>query len=177
MRRRNVIAGLGCLAAWPLVAQARGPSFPAAWSVDSSAATPLPPPASAAAPNLFMAQVSPDRLVVTRTRNNLNTPDAPSFSQTIANRATVEKLYQDILALEPLPPGRFECPRDVGIRYRLEFFAGSTLLLSCTYAPSGCASVALSDGMVKSAASGSLPADLVAALGFTSEQELLGDRR
>jgi hypothetical protein len=178
MRRRDVIAGLGCLAGWPLVAQAREPAFPPVWSVDSFVATQAQPsPASAVTPDLLVAQVSPDRLAVTRTQNNLNTPDAPPFSQTIANRATVEKLYGDIQALPSLPAGRFGCPRDVGIRYRLDFFAASTLLVSCTYAPSGCASVALSDGTVKSAASGSFRADLVAALGFATEQELSGNRR
>jgi len=165
MRRRHVIVGLGCLIAWPFVAQARQP----ATAVPTSS-----PPGSVAAPSPHLAQVSPDRLVVTRTRNNLNNPDAPPFDRTITDRKSVEKLYQDILTLPPLPAGRFDCPRDVGIRYRLDFYAGSTLFLSGDYAPTGCRTVSLSSGTVKIDSSDSFRADLVRALGFSSEHELLG---
>jgi hypothetical protein len=119
-------------------------------------------------------QASPDRLVVTRTHNNLKDLDAPPFSTTITDRATIEKLYQNVLALPPLPAGRFDCPRDSGLRYRLDFYVGGALLLSVDYAPTGCRTVSLSDGTVKSDARGSFDIDFRQALGFASTEEYLG---
>jgi hypothetical protein len=106
-------------------------------------------------------------LVATRTRNDLKHFDAPPFGATIADRATIEKLYEDILALPPLPAGRLDCPRDSGLRYRLDFYVGRALLLSGDYAPTGCRTVSLSDGTVKSDSRGSFGTDFVQALGFS----------
>jgi hypothetical protein len=121
-----------------------------------------------------VAQQTPDTLVVTRTKNNLNNPTAPPFSRTIADRLIVEKLYADIAALPPFPAGARNCPADFGIRYHLDFHSGTTTLLAGDYDPTGCASVKLSDGAIKSAATGSFAADFSQALGFSSRQEFLG---
>ncbi len=121
-----------------------------------------------------VVQEVPDRLAVTRTKNNLNNPTAPPFSKTIADRSLVEKLYADISALPPFPAGPLNCPNDLGIRYHLDFYSGTASLLAADYEPTGCASVKLSDGTVKSAATGSFGADLRQALGFSSERQFLG---
>ena len=166
MQRRHFVASVGCLATWPFVAWAeRATHSIIAPGRDSDATSDM---------RRHLAQIVPDRLVVTRTRSNLDHPDAVPFSKTIGERATVETLYQDILALPPMPAGRFDCPRDLGIRYRLDFYAAGALLLSGDYAPTGCRTVNLSNGTVKNASSGSFRADLVQALGFTSDRELLG---
>lgn len=149
--------------------------------------------------------MQPDRLVVTRKHDNLNDLSPPPLNKTITDRATVIKLYADILALPlfpsgsgvmncpvdesgighvicflahilalPLfPSGVMNCPVDVGIEYHLEFYSGDTSLLSADYAPSGCASVSLSNGAYKMAGTGSFEGDFIQALGF-SEQQFLG---
>jgi hypothetical protein len=121
-----------------------------------------------------VAQALPDRLVVARTKNNRNNPSAPPFSKAIADRSSVAKLYADIAALPVFPAGPRNCPNESGITYRLDFYAQTTALLAADYDPSGCASVTLSDGTMKSAASGSFRSDLSQALGFTSDRQLLG---
>jgi hypothetical protein len=171
MQRRRIIVGLGCLAASRFVVRARH-TF-AVTRLTSAIPISLAPTLPAVVIPIA-GQMRPDRLVVTRTKNNLNAPDAPPFSKTITDRATVEKLYQDIQALPPMPTGRFGCPMDAGVTYRLDFFSGGTPLLSASYTPTGCASVALSDGMIKSDMSGGLRAELTGALDFASERELLG---
>ncbi|MGA3309652.1 MAG: hypothetical protein ABSD08_13700 [Xanthobacteraceae bacterium] len=119
------------------------------------------------------AQQVPDRLVVTRTKNNLNNPTAPPFSKTIVDRSLVEKLYGDIFALPPPPDGIRNCPNDVGIRYHLDFYSGAASLLAADYEPTGCASVRLSDGTVRSDLTGSFGVDLRQALGFSSVRQFL----
>jgi hypothetical protein len=166
MQRRHFIASVGCLAIWPFVARAEHPTH--------SIVVPGRDTGAASDTWRRFAQVAPDRLAVTRTRNNLDHPGAVPFSKTITERATVETLYQDILALPPMSAGRFDCPRDSGIRYRLDFYAAGASLLSGDYAPTGCRTVNLSNGTVKNASSGSFRADLMQALGFTSDRELLG---
>jgi hypothetical protein len=120
------------------------------------------------------AQEVPDRLVVTRTKNNLNNPAAPPFTKTITDRSTVEKLYADILALPPLPGGPLNCPNDVGINYRLDFYSGAASFLAGDYGPTGCASVRLSNGTTKRDTTGSFGADLQHALRFSSRRQFLG---
>jgi hypothetical protein len=97
----------------------------------------------------YAAQIGPDRLVVTRTRNNVGNPAAPPFSETIADRSAVEQLYAEIAALPPLPAGPLNCPNDVGISYHLDFYSGTERALAADYQPTGCSSVRLSDGTVK----------------------------
>jgi hypothetical protein len=133
-------------------------------------------PAFAATLRQRTAQATPDRLVVTRTKNNLNNPTASPFRKTIADRATVAKLSADIAALPPAPSGIANCPNDLGIAYHLDFYAGSSALLAADYLPTGCASVRLSDGTVKSAAAGNFRADLRQALGFATDRQFLGFR-
>ena len=123
---------------------------------------------------LLAAQEVPDRLLVTRTKNNLNNFAAPPFSDTISDRSLVEKLYADIAALPPLPAGPLNCPNDMGIRYGLDFYSGTALLVSGVYEPTGCASIRLSDGTSKSDARGSFGADLMHALGISSQRQFLG---
>jgi hypothetical protein len=53
-----------------------------------------------------IAQTIPGRLVVARTKNNRNNPNAPPFRKAIDNRAAVAKLYADIAALPVSRPGR-----------------------------------------------------------------------
>ena len=122
---------------------------------------------------LRMAQEVPDRLVVTRTNNNVNNPAAPSFSKTITDQASVQRLYADIAALPSFPAGTMNCPNDLGIHYRLDFYSGPVSLLTGDYQPSGCASVKLSQGIVKSDPAGNFKADLGQALGL-SDRQLLG---
>jgi len=121
-----------------------------------------------------LVQDVPDRLVVTRTKNNRNNPNAPPYSGTINDRASVGKLYAEVLALPPLGGGPRNCPNDLGISYHLDFYSGTTSLLAADYDPTGCASVTLSDGTVKSAATGSFRADLSQALGFSPDRQFLG---
>jgi hypothetical protein len=121
-----------------------------------------------------VAQAVPDRLVVARTKNNRNNPNAPPFSKTIDDRSSVAKLYADIAALPVFPSGPRNCPNDSGIAYHLDFYAQTTVSLAADYDPSGCASVTLSDGTIKNAAAGDFRADLRQALGFTSDRQLLG---
>jgi hypothetical protein len=130
-------------------------------------------PASAAAASLHLTQASPDRLVVARTHNSLKAQDGLPSSETINDGATIEKLYQDILALPPLPAGRFDCPRDSGLRYRLDFYVGNALLLSGDYAPTGCRTISLSDGTVKRDTRGSFNIDFMRILGLASEEKHL----
>jgi hypothetical protein len=110
---------------------------------------------------------------VARTKNNRNNPSGLAFSKTIDNRSSVGKLYADIAALPVFPSGPRNCPNDSGIVYHLDFYAGSTALLAADYDPSGCASVTLSDGTKKNAATSSFRGDLRQALGFTSDRQLL----
>jgi hypothetical protein len=119
------------------------------------------------------AQVAPDRLVVTRTRNNVGNPAAPPFSKTIADRSAVEELYADIAALPPLPAGPLNCPNDVGVSYRLDFYSGTETVLFADYQPTGCASVRLSDGAVKGDPTRSFGVHLRQMLGL-SESAFLG---
>jgi hypothetical protein len=121
-----------------------------------------------------VAQAAPDRLVVARTKNNRNYPNAPPFSKTIDDRASAGKLYADIAALPPFGTGPRNCPNDSGITYHLDFYAQTVALLAADYDPSGCASITLSDGTRKNATSGSFRSDLSQALGFTSDGQLLG---
>jgi hypothetical protein len=116
----------------------------------------------------------PDRLVVTRTKPNINNPAAAPFSKTLDHRSLVAGLYADISALPPLPSGRLHCPRDLGISYHLNFEAAGVTVLAADYQPSGCALVKLSDGTVKSDADGILRNALQGALGFPSERAFLG---
>jgi hypothetical protein len=166
MRRREFIAGIGCLSTWPFTPQSAN-AIAKLFDGSGAISTTLrgPTPASEASPHL--AQAAPDLLVVTRTRNDLKHFEAPPFVTTIADRATIEKLYEDILALPPLPAGRLDCPRNSGLRYRLDFYVGRALLLSGDYAPTGCRTVSLSDGTVKSDSRGSFGTDFVQALGFS----------
>lgn len=121
---------------------------------------------------LRMAQEVPDRLVVTRTNNNVNNPAAPPFSKTITDQASVQRLYADIANLPPIPAGTMNCPNDLGIRYQLEFYSGMVSLLAGDYQPSGCASIKLSQGIAKSDPAGSFRADLGQALGWSDRQLL-----
>jgi hypothetical protein len=130
--------------------------------------------AADAASRWHVAQVAPDRLVVTRTKNNRNNPNAPSFDATIPDRSPVQKLYADIIALPAVSGGPRNCPNDSGISYHLDFYSGAAVLLAADYDPSGCASITLSDGTRKDAAFGSFRSDLSQALGFTSDRQLLG---
>ena len=120
------------------------------------------------------AHALPVRLAVTRTKSNLNNPSAPPFTRTVADRTWVAKLYSDILALPPLPSGSSNCPLDLGIRYHLDFISGVTSVLAADYEPSGCPSIRLSDGMVKSDPTGSFKVDFMQALGFSSDRQLFG---
>jgi hypothetical protein len=167
MRRRGFIAGLACLTAWSftrLSTNARPGLFNASGEIST-----LRAPAPAASASLHLAQASPDRLVVTRTHNSLKAQDGLPSSETINDGATIEKLYQDILALPPLPAGRLDCPRDSGLRYRLDFYVGNALLLSGDYAPTGCRTISLSDGTVKRDTRGSFNIDFMRVLGLASE--------
>lgn len=116
----------------------------------------------------------PDRLVVTRTKPNINNPAAAPFSKTLDHRSLVAELYADISALPPPPSGPLHCPLDLGISYHLNFEAAGVTVLSADYQPSGCAVVRLSDGTVKSDATGILRKALQGALGFPSERAFLG---
>jgi hypothetical protein len=120
-----------------------------------------------------VAQQVPDRLDVTRTKN-LSNPAAPSFSETIADPSLVAKLYADIAALPPFPPGALNCPMSVGLTYHLDFYSEASSLVTADYEPTGCASVTLSDGTVKADPTRSFGADLRQALGFSSDAS---DRR
>jgi hypothetical protein len=120
------------------------------------------------------AQEVPDRLVVTRKKNNLNSPTALPFRKTISDQSLVKKIYAAIAALPPFPSGVLNCPNDVGISYHLDFFSGTVSLLAANYEPTGCASLRLSDGTVKSDPTGSFEADLRRALGFSSDRQFLG---
>jgi hypothetical protein len=136
---------------------------------------PWPQPlAATAGPGVRFAQLPPDRLVVTRTRTSRSNPNAPPYSRTIDDGAAVAKLYADVAALPPPPAGPLNCPMDLGISYHLEFYAGTTPLLAVDYEPTGCASVRLGDGTVRSAATGSFGTDLRKALGLSSDRELWG---
>jgi hypothetical protein len=132
---------------------------------------PVPLTSSASA-----AQEVPDRLVATRTRNNSNDPTAPPFSKTITDRSLVEKLYADISALPPFPTGASNCPNNVGITYRLDFYSGTASLLGADYEPTGCAAVTSSDGTVKGDPTRSFGANLRQALGFSSDRQFFGSR-
>jgi hypothetical protein len=117
---------------------------------------------------------SPDGLVVMRTNTNRNNPAAPPFSKTITDLSAVEKLYAEIAALPLFPAGPVNCPNDVGIRYHLKFYSGTALLLVADDKPTGCPSVQLSDGSIRSDADGSFANDLSRVLGFSSRQQFLG---
>ena len=173
MQWRYYLAGLG-VAAWACTSQVRQPVLPVVGFVDMATATPILRPLAGVTLSLQLAQGAPDRLVVTRTKNNLNNPGAPAFSKTIADREKVEKLYEDILDLPPLRAGRLNCPRDVGIRYSLDFYAGTASILAGDYDPTGCATINLGDGTIKSDSGGSFAADFRQALGFASERQFLG---
>ncbi len=120
------------------------------------------------------AQEVPDRLVVTRTKNNLNNPTAPPFSKTITDPSLAQKLYADIIALPLFPNGTMNCPNDVGTAYHLNFYLGPVTVLAADYKPTGCASVKLSDGTVKADPTRSFGADLRQALGFLSDRQFFG---
>ena len=115
-------------------------------------------------------QEFPDSLVVTRTMSN----SAPPFRKTISDRALVEKLYTDIVGLPPLPRELINCPMDMGTNYRLQFYLTAVIKLEANYRPSGCASVTLSDGTLKSDAGRSFGSELKQALGFSSDRQFLG---
>lgn len=121
-----------------------------------------------------VAQQLPDRLVVTRAGGNLGRSQLPPLSKTVTDQSLVEKLYGAILALPPFPAGPKNCPMQTDIRYRLDFYRATSSILVANYNPTGCASVRLSDGTVKSAAHGAFAAELAHALGFASQQQLRG---
>jgi hypothetical protein len=115
-------------------------------------------------------QVMPDRLVVTRTKNNPNDSNASPFTKTITGPAVVQKLYADIEALPPAPNLGNEpinCPLDLGVQYHLDFYSGDTIVLSADYAPTGCGGVALGNGELK-LGTNSFETELWQALGFPS---------
>ena len=116
---------------------------------------------------------TPNRLLVTRTKDNLNNTGAPPFHAAVSDPA-VAKLYADISALPPFPAGPMNCPNDMGIRYHLDFYAGASLALAADYQPTGCVSVRLRDGTVKSDPAGSFKTDFEHALGFASDRQLFG---
>lgn len=149
--------------------------MPAAlWRADTSRAGQQSALRLAAPAGQQLAEAGPDRLVVTRTKNNLSNPNALPFSKIIANQALVAKLYADIVALPPFPAGPHNCPNDSGVTYHLDFYSGTASLLAGDYDPSGCAAIRLSNGTAKSAATGSLRTDLIQALGFSTDRQLLG---
>jgi hypothetical protein len=120
------------------------------------------------------AEKIPDRLVVTRTRNNLDNRAAEPFAKTITDEASVGKLYSEIGALPPFPAGPLNCPISLGTTYHLDFYLRSVSLLAADYEPTGCASVRLVDGTMKGDPNRSFGADLRQALGIPSERQFLG---
>lgn len=164
-----VVAATATAAAAVLLSAARAPAV----ATENRPRTSLTLEAMSSGP---VAQVVPDRLVVTRTKNNLNNAAAPPYSKTVADRSSVARLYADIFALPPFPAGAMNCPNDVGITYHLDFYSEAAALLAADYRPTGCASVRLSDGTVKSDPSGHFAADLKQALGMASDRQFLGLR-
>jgi len=118
------------------------------------------------------SQIQPDKLIVTRTKNDLNNLTAPPFTKTIVDHILVQKLYTEILALPSFPSGTFNCPPGSGVQYHLAFYSGAVLILAADYRPTGCPSLQLNDGTVKSGDS-AFDSDLWHALGFASDQQFL----
>jgi hypothetical protein len=123
-------------------------------------------------PNNLSHVFPPDRLVVIRTRPNLEDTDAAPFSRTIDNPAKVQQVYNDISAL-PVATGTYSCPPDLGITYSLDFYVGVFLLLTAEYEPTGCAFVTLPDGITRSALHNVFENKLVAGLDV-SEKSFFG---
>jgi hypothetical protein len=138
-------------------------------------ATPMDLGGNASPCEISATQEIPDRLVVTKTRDNLNNPGAPRFSKTITDQSLVHKLYEDMLTLPLLLNGPRSCPSDMGIRYRLDWYLGANHLLAADYDPTGCASVKTSDGRLRGDPTGNFEIDIRKALGFSpSDQQFLG---
>jgi prepilin-type N-terminal cleavage/methylation domain-containing protein len=122
------------------------------------------------------SQNLPDKLIVTRTHNNLGNPTAAPFSETITNTALVQKVYTDILVLPSFSSAPTSCPPDFGIQYHLEFYSGATSLLRADYGPTGCSDVLLSNGAAKYGGVSSFQTDLMQAVGFSSYRQLASFR-
>lgn len=67
----------------------------------------------------------------------------------ITDEKRVKQLYNEINALPIMPPGTYNCPKDNGTTYILDFYNKSILLLQAVVDPTGCRTVRLGNGKTK----------------------------
>lgn len=111
----------------------------------------------------------PDRLVVTRIKNDLNNPSTASFARTVSDPSEVQKLCASVFAL-PTLTGMINCPMDNGISYAFDFYRKTTLLLHAIYNPTGCRLLQIRGEPIRFALTGYFNDELLSALQITPKQ-------
>ena len=138
MRIKNVAAILVLLLA-VLVAGCGGGTASTPTPTDNPLAhpgptfTPAPPVPTATVPQVAAINT----VQVVRTSDNPHSA-LPPFNYTGQTSATVQALYNGLLALPKYVPGQVTCPSDIGVQYNLKFTHNGAVVLLAIADPTGC---------------------------------------
>jgi hypothetical protein len=72
-----------------------------------------------------------------------NPPPPVDITLTDADAGRARSIYQLTLALPETPAGTYNCPADLGVRYRLDFLSGPSIAVTVTANPNGCHEVTI----------------------------------